>query len=454
MTFDSLPLLHLLSALQPNTFHFLSSRNVTVQTPKTQLHAQRLTGMLEDDYEHGVEAGLRTQKKENVKLNIQPVEIQNIATEKKKLNKPVNLSIRDCVSLNVNETDIVVVKNTNNDIRSTPDLVTKYSAKSELLNISKPSAIFSSKRSKLLATTVLFSPIGCNKKSKAMSTPNPPIGVKGSYITGHKLNGQNYLQWSQPIRMYICCKGKDDFLTSAFVAPSPEGPKYKIWNAENYMVMSWLINSMTNEIRRGELAVTQYFNTLARHWQQVYIFDVHQWACKTDAELHQKINEQRRTFKFLFRLNSLVDNVLSRILNLKLLSSMREAFAEVHYEESKQKIMLGMTIPAEASALATHQFQSRLNNDRSHHDGKPKSERHLQAHVAHNQPSAANPEQIDLPMKMLRDLPRTHPDQKRSTAASAHLKAIWVWKRGRQLARLNHAPDSTLFTVLRLTIEI
>lgn len=41
------------------------------------------------------------------------------------LSKPVNFSMRVCVSLNVNETDIVVVKNTNSDIISTPHLVTR-----------------------------------------------------------------------------------------------------------------------------------------------------------------------------------------------------------------------------------------------------------------------------------------------------------------------------------------
>lgn len=36
--------------------------------------------------------------------------------------------MRDCVSLRMNETDMVVVKKTNNDIISTPLLVTKKSA--------------------------------------------------------------------------------------------------------------------------------------------------------------------------------------------------------------------------------------------------------------------------------------------------------------------------------------
>ena len=40
-------------------------------------------------------------------------------------HKPVNLSIRDWVSLRVNDTDMVVVKKTNKDIIRTPHLVTK-----------------------------------------------------------------------------------------------------------------------------------------------------------------------------------------------------------------------------------------------------------------------------------------------------------------------------------------
>ena len=67
-------------------------------------------------------------------------------------------------------------------------------------------------------------------------------------ITGHKLNGHNYLQWSQSVMMFICRKRRDDHLTGLTVPPSKEDPKYKTWKSENNMVMSRFINSMTNEI--------------------------------------------------------------------------------------------------------------------------------------------------------------------------------------------------------------
>ena len=47
--------------------------------------------------------------------------------------------------------------------------------------------------------------------------------------------------------MFICGKGKDDYLNG--VVESPEkNSGYKLWKTENSMVMSWLINSMNNDI--------------------------------------------------------------------------------------------------------------------------------------------------------------------------------------------------------------
>ncbi|RVX19370.1 hypothetical protein CK203_008850 [Vitis vinifera] len=128
-------------------------------------------------------------------------------------------------------------------------------------------------------------------------------------ITGHKLNGHNYLQWSQSVLLFICGKGKDEYLTGEAVMPETTEPGFRKWKIENSMIMSWLINSMNNDIgenfllfgtakdiwdaaketysssentselfqvesalhdfRQGEQSVTQYYNTLTRYWQQL-----------------------------------------------------------------------------------------------------------------------------------------------------------------------------------------
>ncbi|RVW85509.1 hypothetical protein CK203_044032 [Vitis vinifera] len=121
-------------------------------------------------------------------------------------------------------------------------------------------------------------------------------------ITGHKLNGHNYLQWSQSVLLFICDKGKDEYLTGEAAMPETTEPGFRKWKIENNMIMSWLINSMNNDMgenfllfgtakdiwdaaketyssseniselfqvesalhdfRQGEQSVTQYYNTL------------------------------------------------------------------------------------------------------------------------------------------------------------------------------------------------
>ena len=142
--------------------------------------------------------------------------------------------------------------------------------------------------------------------SEQNSHPNLPI-------TGHKLTGRNFLQWSKSMLIYIRGKDKDEYLTEGITKPAKEVAGYRKWKTENNLVMSWLLNSMNNDIsenfllfemakeiwdaaketfsttdntaelfavegilhdlRQGEETVTQYFTKLTRLWQQVDTFD-------------------------------------------------------------------------------------------------------------------------------------------------------------------------------------
>ncbi|KAL5564556.1 hypothetical protein UlMin_027720 [Ulmus minor] len=175
--------------------------------------------------------------------------------------------------------------------------------------------------------------------------------------------------------MYICGKGKDEYLIGEISIPATTDSKYRTWKTENHMVMSWLINSMTTEVgekntselfeieprlhdlRQGELTVTQYFNILTRYWQQLDMFEIHSWKCFNDSALYKKIVDQKRTFKFLLGLNKELDEVRGRIMGIKPLPNIREAFSEVRREESRKNLMMTdnlSTSTVEVSALYTH----------------------------------------------------------------------------------------------------
>ncbi|RVX11271.1 Heat shock 70 kDa protein 17 [Vitis vinifera] len=298
-------------------------------------------------------------------------------------------------------------------------------------------------------------------------------------ITGHKLNGHNYLQWSQSVLLFICGKGKDEYLTGEAAMPETTEPGFRKWKIENSMIMSWLINSMNNDIgeifllfrtakdiwdaaketysssentselfqvesalhdfRQGEQSVTQYYNTLTRYWQQLDLFETHSWKCSDDAATYRKIVEQKRLFKFFLGLNRELDDVRGRIMGIKPLPSLREAFSDVRREESRKKVMMGSKEqPAptlDASALAARSFNS-SDGDRQKRDRpwcdyckkpghykeacwklhgkptdwkpKPRSDRDGRAHVAANsestsvlEPSPFNKEQMEMLQKLL-----------------------------------------------------
>ncbi|RVW87157.1 Retrovirus-related Pol polyprotein from transposon TNT 1-94 [Vitis vinifera] len=249
--------------------------------------------------------------------------------------------------------------------------------------------------------------ISSSSSSHQMETSHLPI-------TAHKLNGQNYLQWSQSILMFIRGKEKDDYITGASTAPETTASTYKKWIAENNMVMSWLVNSMTadigenflsfdtakeiwdtaketfsdkentseiiqiegilHDLRQGNLTVTEYFNTLTRLWRQLDTFEVHNWNCVTDGFLYKKIVEGKRVFKFLLGLNKNLDEIRGRIMGVKPLPSLREAFSEVRREESRKNLMMGshqQLNMAESSALKTQfaPFDNRKKLKEIH--GKP-----------------------------------------------------------------------------------
>ncbi|RVW83231.1 Retrovirus-related Pol polyprotein from transposon RE1 [Vitis vinifera] len=298
-------------------------------------------------------------------------------------------------------------------------------------------------------------------------------------ITGHKLNGHNYLQWSQSVLLFICGKGKDEYLTGEAVMPETTEPGFRKWKIENSMIMSWLINSMNNDIgenfllfgtakdiwdaaketyssseniselfqvesalhdfRQGEQSVTQYYNTLTRYWQQLDLFETHSWKCSDDAATYRQIVEQKRLFKFFLGLNRELDDVRGRIMGIKPLPSLREAFSEVRREESRKKVMMGSKEqPAptlDGSALVARSFNSsggdRQKRDRPWCDyckkpghykeacwklhgkpadwkPKPRSDRDGKAHVAANsestsvpEPSPFNKEQMEMLQKLL-----------------------------------------------------
>ena len=70
-------------------------------------------------------------------------------------------------------------------------------------------------------------------------------------LTVHKLNGKNYLEWAQCVKLVIDGKGKLGHLTGEVTKPAAGDPSLPTWRSANSMVIAWLINS----IGRSQLTI-------------------------------------------------------------------------------------------------------------------------------------------------------------------------------------------------------
>ncbi|RVW38705.1 hypothetical protein CK203_077464 [Vitis vinifera] len=198
-------------------------------------------------------------------------------------------------------------------------------------------------------------------------------------------------------------------------------PGFRKWKIENNMIMSWLINSMNNDIGENFLL----FGTAKDIWdaaketyssseilQNCFRLNQLYMTSAKESTTYRQIVEQKRLFKFFLGLNRELDDVRGRIMGIKPLPSLREAFSEVRREESRKKVMMGSKEqPAptlDASALAAQSFNSsggdRQKRDRPCH-GLTEMAEHTWAANSEStsvpEPSPFNKEQMEMLQKLL-----------------------------------------------------
>ncbi|GMI70990.1 hypothetical protein HRI_000768300 [Hibiscus trionum] len=84
-------------------------------------------------------------------------------------------------------------------------------------------------------------------------------------ITNHRLDENNFLQWSQSVLMDIRGRGKIGYINGEIPRPASTDSSYATWELNNLMVMAWLINSMEGHVNRTYL----FFKTVKEMWDAI-----------------------------------------------------------------------------------------------------------------------------------------------------------------------------------------
>ncbi|XP_073123530.1 uncharacterized protein [Henckelia pumila] len=200
------------------------------------------------------------------------------------------------------------------------------------------------------------------KAETSKTLPVPAVGELQQIHSAYRLNGKNYLKWSQLVRTTLKGKGKLSHLLGS--GPNKKDPKFAAWDEEDSLIMAWLWNSMMPDIsdtcmflttakeiwdsirqtysKKGDAAqiyeikvqtglatqrnksVTAYASTLKNLWQEIYHYRCFETKCPDDATILKNYIEQDRVYDFLVGLNPEFDQVRVQILGRDQIPSLND----------------------------------------------------------------------------------------------------------------------------------
>ncbi|KAG5094395.1 hypothetical protein JHK84_049983 [Glycine max] len=104
-----------------------------------------------------------------------------------------------------------------------------------------------------------------------------------------KLNGKNYVEWAQSVKLTLDGKGKLGYLTGDTSQPGVIDPSLLRWKSENSLIIAWLINSMDSSLGKPYLflpiakdvweAVRDCYSDLENFFQ-IYELKTRMWQSK------------------------------------------------------------------------------------------------------------------------------------------------------------------------------
>ena len=207
-----------------------------------------------------------------------------------------------------------------------------------------------------------------------------------------KFDGGNMFKWSKMINLtlYDCQLG--DHLTEN---PREEtNPEYKKWKAEESLILSWMLRSMTPEIRRDFL----YCDTVREMWDDIQKYSEEQthdwciyelnvqasqarqggdnvlqytskvkaiwreidylWPTQNPQYVERQYILKQRLFTLLMGLNSVYELVRSQLLHREKLPGLEEAIGAIRKEESRFRVTPEPQVHNSA-ALLTKKLETR-----------------------------------------------------------------------------------------------
>jgi len=201
-------------------------------------------------------------------------------------------------------------------------------------------------------------------------------------LVSNAFNGENYDGWKRFVSIALSARHKLSFIDGTSECPTATSPLYSLWQRNNAMVISWLLNSLHEKIRnsvlyfdtakalwddlegrfgqfnkarlfqvqkdivclsQGDLDIVNYYTKVKQLWDEYRaVSNVPHCTCaKCECGVNGKLytyTEEQRLIQFLIRLNSSYTVIRENILMMSPFPSMSQAYSLLAQEERQRQL--------------------------------------------------------------------------------------------------------------------
>ena len=233
--------------------------------------------------------------------------------------------------------------------------------------------------------------------------PTDPLYVHPSDNPGLPLvasvfNGEHFDNWKRSVIIALSAKHKLAFIDGSCECPATTSPLYTLWKRNNAMVLSWLLNSLSDNIRssvlyletagelwkdseerfgqtnkarlfqvqkdvtcltQGEMDIASYYTKAKKLWDESHaVSEMPRCNCgKCECGVNGKLNnyaEERKLIQFLMGLNSSYTAVRGHILMMSPFPSISQAYSLLVQEERQRQVKTELHFLGENASLTAN----------------------------------------------------------------------------------------------------
>ncbi|KAL0377947.1 UNVERIFIED_CONTAM: hypothetical protein Sradi_3100200 [Sesamum radiatum] len=230
-------------------------------------------------------------------------------------------------------------------------------------------------------------------RSRQVVEISQPAENTGFTLVSSVLTGENYLVWSRAIRFALGSRKKLSFIDGRSVRPADDSDELDEWIRIDYMVITWILNTVSKEIvdafiyvssarslwldlearyggsngpmiynlereigsvSQGNMSVTAYFTKIKMLWDELVCLDpVPACACPVHRQI-MKREDSRQLMRFLMGLNNTYEHVRSQILLMEPRPHVQKAFSMVLSVEKQLSVQVQQSIGTAGAIYQVH----------------------------------------------------------------------------------------------------